>query len=66
MLLGWRFQLGPRSSFCPKMNVQEMILKIPLRDLKWGRNDKVKDFPMLLLAYVSLRFPTAGGYKCEK
>ena len=30
------------------------------------RNDKVQDFPLVLLACVSLRFATVGGYKCEK
>ena len=58
--------IGPEIKFLPKDECSRDDFEETVERFEVGRNDKVKDFPMLLLAYVSLRFPTAGGYKCEK
>ena len=58
--------IGTEIKFLPKDECSRDDFEEILERFEVGRNEKVKDFPLVLLACLSLRFSAAAGYKCEK
>ena len=59
-------QIGTEIEFLPKDERSRDDFEETFERFEVRRNDKVQDFPLVLLACVSLRFATVAGYKCEK